>query len=589
MPTETVLNYELRDKLGSGGMGDVYRAFDKRLNRFVAIKVLAPGKSGNPERRRRFLQEAQAASALNHPNIITIHDILQENDKQFIVMEHVTGRTLLDLIPAGGLPVPDVLHYAAQMADALSTAHAAGIIHRDFKPANVMVTASGRIKVLDFGLAKLEDQSASFSTSMAAGAAVGSGGSQGSFPDMATMTNVPLTAEGSILGTVNYMSPEQAEGKRVDSRSDIFSFGAVLYEMLTGNRAFQGESEISTLTAVLRDQVKPISRSGLDVPLDLENVVVRCLQKDPTARWQSMKDVESALSALKRRSDSLVVESSAVQAKKADAKTTRIPRKVLALTGAVVALLVAVSAAGWWWMNRQKPAATPVAQLSTPPPPVAPNPIAPTPAAPTPEAATPPAIVPAPTAPPPKSAAAGPSKPAPVPKNTTAPVRDDLGTGATPAQPSTVPKKAQSKPTAPPAPVETVSVILSDALPFRIALAEDVPADAPGGQDLTFRVLEDFKIGDVIVFAKGAAVTGSIVAEAGKKNFLGKGGKMTYRLASAQAVDGSKISVRAAAARNTPNRPLDTGRYAKPKDVAAASGTDYIAYVDGEQTVSIRK
>src|SRR5438477_3536005 len=157
MLTETVLNYELREKLGSGGMGDVYRAFDKRLNRFVAIKVLAPGRSGNPERRRRFLQEAQAASALNHPNIITIHDILQENDKQYIVMEHVTGRTLLEMIPIGGLPVPDVLHYATQMADALSTAHAAGIIHRDFKPANVMITAAARIKVLDFGLAKLED------------------------------------------------------------------------------------------------------------------------------------------------------------------------------------------------------------------------------------------------------------------------------------------------------------------------------------------------------------------------------------------------------------------------------------------------
>src|SRR5258708_3001287 len=211
MVGRTIQQYQLLDKLGAGGMGEIYKALDTRLNRTVAIKVLPSAKSGDPERRRRFLQEAQAASSLNHPSIITIHDVISDGDTEFMVMEHVKGKTLNDLIPKGGLRVPLVIKYALQMADALSAAHAAGIVHRDLKPATVMVTESGLVKILDFGLAKLTDQ--------------------GPVPDddsTRTIANTaPLTVEGSILGTVSYMSPEQAQGKKVDTRSDIFSFGAV--------------------------------------------------------------------------------------------------------------------------------------------------------------------------------------------------------------------------------------------------------------------------------------------------------------------------------------------------------------------------
>src|SRR6266404_9050204 len=218
MVGRTVLHYQFLEKLGACVMGEIYKAQDTRLNRFVAIKVLPTGSSGDPERRRRFIQEAQAASALNHPNIITIHDIVSEGDSEFMVMEYVAGKTLVDLIPKGGLRMAQALKYAVQMTDALSVAHGAGIIHRDLNPANVMVTDSGLVKILDFGLAKLTDR-----------------GPMSSVGDNTqTIADAPLTVEGSIIGTVSYMSPEQAQGKKVDTRSDIFSFGVVLYEMVSG-------------------------------------------------------------------------------------------------------------------------------------------------------------------------------------------------------------------------------------------------------------------------------------------------------------------------------------------------------------------
>src|SRR5258707_14788457 len=289
MVGRTIQQYQLLEKLGAGGMGEIYRALDTRLNRTVAIKVLPSAKSGDPERRRRFLQEAQAASGLNHPSIITIHDVISDGDTEFMVMEYVQGKTLNDLIPKGGLRVPLLIKYALQMADALSAAHAAGIVHRDLKPANAMVTESGLVKVLDFGLAKLTDRSA--------------------MPDAGddrtrTIGAAPMTVEGSILGTVSYMSPEQAQGKKVDTRSDISSFGAVLYEMATGVRAFEGESSLSTLSAILRDEARPMSEVAPDVPPQLEDVIQRCLRKMPDDRWQSMKEIQAALSMLKRESDS---------------------------------------------------------------------------------------------------------------------------------------------------------------------------------------------------------------------------------------------------------------------------------------------
>jgi serine/threonine protein kinase len=285
---QTVAQYAFLEKLGAGGMGEIYKARDSRLNRIVAVKVLAPGRTRDPERRRRFIQEAQAASALNHPNIITIHDILPEGDTQYMVMEHVSGKTLHEMIAAGRLPVPQVLQIATQMANALSAAHAAGIIHRDLKPANVMVTGSGLVKVLDFGLAKLMDP----------GARMRSGDSSLT-QDPLTLTAAPLTVEGAIMGTVNYMSPEQAEGLKVDARSDIFSFGAVLYEMVTGQRAFEGDSGLSTLSAVLRDEVKPIPSIAPDVPAELDHLIARCLRKNPAERWQSMIEVAAELNRVR--------------------------------------------------------------------------------------------------------------------------------------------------------------------------------------------------------------------------------------------------------------------------------------------------
>src|SRR5580700_9153434 len=226
MVGRTIGQYQFIERLGAGGMGEIFKAQDTRLNRFVAVKVLSTSNSGEPERRRRFIQEAQAASALNHPNIITIHDIVSASDAEFMVMEFVAGKTLVDLIPKGGLTLPLALKYAVQMTDALTVAHHAGIVHRDLKPANVMVTESGLVKILDFGLAKLTD----------AGAMTPIGNDQ-----TQTLGHAPLTVEGSIIGTVSYMSPEQAMGKKIDTRSDIFSFGLVLYEMVTGMRAFGGE------------------------------------------------------------------------------------------------------------------------------------------------------------------------------------------------------------------------------------------------------------------------------------------------------------------------------------------------------------
>ncbi len=282
MVGRTISHFTVLEKLGEGGMGVVYKARDTHLDRFVAIKVLPAEKVANPERKRRFVQEAKAASALNHPNIITIYDIDQSDGTDFIAMEYVPGKTLDQWIGRKGLGLGEALKYAVQIADALVKAHSAGIVHRDLKPANIMVTQDGLIKLLDFGLAKLTEPLES--------------------DDLApTETLKPHTEEGTIVGTVAYMSPEQAEGKKVDARSDIFSFGSVLYEMVTGRRAFQGETKISTLSAILHQELKPL---GEGVPLDLEKLLLRCLRKDPERRAQLMKDVKIALEELKEESES---------------------------------------------------------------------------------------------------------------------------------------------------------------------------------------------------------------------------------------------------------------------------------------------
>ncbi len=630
MASRSVLHYELLEPIGAGGMGEVFKAQDKRLHRFVAIKVLAKVRSGDPDRRKRFIQEAQSASALSHPNIIIIHDIFEEDDTSFIVMEYVAGKTLLDLIPPMGLRVSQILKYSTQMADALSVAHAAGIVHRDFKPANVMVTSSGLVKILDFGLAKLTDPSSMLNMTAAAGATTNGG--MVSLQDQATLTNVPLTMEGSILGTVNYMSPEQAEGRRVDARSDIFSFGAVLYEMVTGRRAFQGDSDISTLSSVLRDEVRPMSELAPDVPHEIEDIVRGCLRKDPNARWQSMREVEMGLSGLKRRSDAGVlharpaVPAAAVAAPASAAATpvpsaavpgpapvpapakpaapgalkagTKIPAAKLLMFASALMVFLLVVALGWWWMaHRSKPAAQ-AAQVGAPVVSQAAPESNGAPAAPAPDAAPATETTPGPlavTTAPPKDVTIPQRSATPVPPPTVAPARDNgpaaIKGPAQPAVPTADQPKAKAEPQHPSA--DVVSVTVPDGKPFRIALADDVPLTAPEGQFLSFRASEDLKVGDKIIVPRGATITGSIASEGTKKKFLGMGGgKMTFQLATAETADGQKIKVRAAAgakADGPTTRPIDTGKYAKPKDLAAARGTDYVAYVDGEQIVSLHR
>jgi len=290
MVGKTLGHYKIEAMLGKGGMGLVFRARDMHLDRTVAVKVLPPHALSDAEVRKRFVQEAKAASALNHPNIITIYDINSADvDGQvvdYIAMEFVQGQTLHTLIGHKPLELPEALRYAVQIADALAAAHAAGIIHRDIKPANVMVTDLGLVKVLDFGLAKTVERT-------------------GRETD-ATETirlGTDLTQHGMVMGTAAYMSPEQARGARLDARTDIFSFGAVLYEMVTGKRAFPGESQISCLEAVRHKEVAPPSEINPVMASDLERIVVRCLKKDPEYRFQHMVDVKVALRELKEESE----------------------------------------------------------------------------------------------------------------------------------------------------------------------------------------------------------------------------------------------------------------------------------------------
>ncbi len=311
-------------------MGVVWKARDTRLERFVAIKVLPAAKTADPARRLRFIQEARAASALNHPRIITIYEIDRTDGPDgadFIAMEFVPGRTLDQLIPAKGLRISEALKYAIQIADALAAAHAAGIVHRDLKPANVMVTEKGDVKVLDFGLAKLMENPTITEADRT----------------RTVVTNLPNTEEGTILGTASYMSPEQAEGKKVDVRSDIFSFGVLLYEMLTGHRAFQGASKIATLAAILNLDPEPLEKLNPSIPRELVRLVQRCLRKDPDRRAHSMQDLKLALEELKEDSDSGRISTYSA----APAVVPKQRSRQLFLVAALAGFVAAASAAFW--------------------------------------------------------------------------------------------------------------------------------------------------------------------------------------------------------------------------------------------------
>jgi formylglycine-generating enzyme required for sulfatase activity/dienelactone hydrolase len=311
-------HFRITCKLGEGGMGKVYRAEDSKLGREVALKVLPAELSGSSERLERFAREARVVAALNHPNIVTIHSVEEADGLHFLTMELVAGRTLTELIPEGGMEMDQLLEVATQVTDALAAAHEKGIVHRDLKPGNVMVLDDGRVKVLDFGLAKLVEPDSSGNSSELA-------------------THSALTGHGAVLGTVPYMSPEQIEARAVDHRSDVFSFGVMLYEMAAGTRPFVGPSTGSVMSAILRDVPESVADRRRGLPHGLAEIIESCLQKDPAMRPANVAGVGDELRALREEAAPRLISGS------------RMP-----ILAAAVVLLVALVAAGWFLIQRNR-------------------------------------------------------------------------------------------------------------------------------------------------------------------------------------------------------------------------------------------
>src|ERR1700730_3816810 len=278
-PNTTIAQYTIVSQLGEGGMGEVYRSRDTKLGRDVAIKVLPASLSENADRLNRFEQEAQAAGALNHPNILSIYHIGTHDGAPYIVSELLEGETLRERMAGGALPQRKAIDYGLQIAKGLAAAHEKGIIHRDVKPDNVFITDDGRVKILDFGFAKL--------TAI-----------DGTQPQTEVPTRKVNTDPGTVMGTMGYMSPEQLKGQTVDHRSDIFSFGAILYEMLSGKRAFRGDSMAETMSAILREDPPDLSETNKTVSPALERVVRHCLEKNPAERFHSARDLAFAIESL---------------------------------------------------------------------------------------------------------------------------------------------------------------------------------------------------------------------------------------------------------------------------------------------------
>jgi len=313
--------YEILAPLGAGGMGEVYRARDPRLQRDVAIKVLAGYVSRDPDRLRRFEQEARAAGALNHPNILAVYDVGTHNGVSYLVTELLEGTSLRDRLAGGALSPRKAIEYGVQIANGLAAAHEKGIVHRDLKPDNIFVCRDGRAKILDFGLAKLTAPESSDAT-------------------VTSLQQLDQTGSGVVLGTVGYMSPEQVRGEKADARSDIFSFGVVLYESLSGQRAFAGQSAAERASAILKDDPADLRASGRPISAALDRVVRRCLEKNPQERFESARDLAFNLDVL-----SLDTDTRSVKIPGAGSKT----RRTVAIAAAVVAVIAAALIAGWWY------------------------------------------------------------------------------------------------------------------------------------------------------------------------------------------------------------------------------------------------
>ncbi len=339
-------HYQIRSLLGAGGMGQVYQARDTRLDRAVAIKVLPSSFASDPDRLRRFELEAKATGSLNHPNILTIHDTGAHEGTPYIVTELLEGTELSSLLSDGPLPLRQALDYARQIAQGLAAAHEKGITHRDLKPANIFVTTEGRVKILDFGLAKLNPIKL-----------VGS-------VDAETQMQMPNTEPGVVMGTVGYMSPEQVRGQEADHRSDIFSFGIILFEMLTGQRAFQGETFAEVMAAIVKDDPREISAANPQIPAPLERVTRHCLEKRPERRFQTASDLGFAIEAVAVFSDSqpqLMLKAPP----ESEPEKTSYQRERMMWTAISLVLLVAALISTMLWL-RQPPSETRITRLSIP-------------------------------------------------------------------------------------------------------------------------------------------------------------------------------------------------------------------------------
>jgi serine/threonine-protein kinase len=590
----TISHYRIIEKLGAGGMGDIYKAQDSRLNRMVAIKALTNASAGDSDRRRRFIQEAQAASGLNHPNIITIYDIVSEDDNEYMVMELVSGKTLADMIPAGGVGVARTLQYSTQMADALRAAHAAGIVHRDLKPGNVMVTDSGLVKILDFGLAKI-NVAAELTD------------------ETQTLDAAPLTVEGSILGTVAYMSPEQAQGKKVDARSDIFSFGVVMYEMLTGAKAFAGDTAITTLTAILRDEVKPIAELVPDVPPEVVEIITLALRKDPKDRWKSTQVMYTVLAAQKAKYDS-GVHSNPGFAPPLGRPPSQPPRDSSQAPLPPMAPVPPVPPkkrrSKWFWIviglsfaywktcgSSSKNVRITERGVEIPGVTVGTSPGAPKPPdAPAPEkhgdsVLTNQSVLDLVEAHVPEAVIIGHIRASRTKfKLDTESIIELSKAGVPPAVIDVMHNPGSAAVHATPAvAADTRTVGVIGGVPFEITLMEAVPNDPDAGLALHFQAAKDYEVDGAVVIAKGAAVTGEVLAP-GKKNVLRRGGKPMFRLMTVDAVDGTRLKVKASAGRSSDKneKSIEPPGH-RGKESLAPAGSTYLAYFDGDQTVAVKK